>query len=259
MEKLYWGLKRWQWAAIFAMVSINFYLTTDTPLGPVAIISAVVVLIPIYYILSRITIGVYRYIKYIHFDDPIYRNPEKLQREQKYFNLVAIIVVLCILAVPLGLAAPHLLGYADVDSDNPYHAETLVVGVENPDMNQHSGDVITNALEYWESENTSDQYAGYPIDYDFRPNADDPDVVVRWVEDIEECGYHDTTVAVGCAPIVTETSTLPEPATIRVETGRPEKETVETLKHEVGHTLGLDHDDEPQEIMSIENESNLTT
>lgn len=141
----------------------------------------------------------------------------------------------------------------DPDDPNPYGKQTLTVGLQQEVSARHDmEEIIHPSLEYWEE--NSEYYAGYPIEYEYRPNTDDPDVLIIVVEDIEECGNHTGEIA-GCAPVPQDTA--PETAEIRIVAGYRKDWMKSTLKHELGHTLGLEHDDEPAHIMSNELEDRI--
>jgi hypothetical protein len=140
------------------------------------------------------------------------------------------------------------------DEDNPYRQEELVVAVTRPgNESREFAPLVREALDYWEA--NSEQYAGYPIDYRLASNATDPDVQVRFVESVGECGTEDH--AAGCAPIITEPGQFDPPVDVRIRTGFSDASTVQVLKHEFGHTLGLDHGDAPEDVMAAS--STLTT
>lgn len=140
-----------------------------------------------------------------------------------------------------------------VSHPNPYDKETLTVGLEQEvPADEETHDIVEEALEYWED--NVDTYAGYAIEYDYQPNADEVDVLITVVEEIVTCGTH-TGEIMGCAPLVEDRA--PETAQIRIVSGYRRKWMQETLKHELGHTLGLDHDDEPAHIMSNDSEDRI--
>jgi hypothetical protein len=133
---------------------------------------------------------------------------------------------------------------------DPYGGETLVVGVENPvNGSRDFGPLVRRSLDYWEA--NASRYAGFDVSYRLDPDATDPDVVISVVERIEDCGSEDDHSA-GCAPYITRPEQFSPPVRIRVVDGLSDESTVRVLIHELGHTLGLGHDDEPQSVMRAE-------
>jgi len=140
----------------------------------------------------------------------------------------------------------------DGDSDNPFRERTLTVALaDETATDREYAPLVRDALDYWEQNATT--YAGYPIEYEFRANATDPDVRVRFVERIDSCGHDGTEFTAGCAPYITD-GPVERPATVRIETGYDDPSTVLLLQHELGHTLGLAHDDRPSRVMSAQAE-----
>lgn len=140
------------------------------------------------------------------------------------------------------------------DQDNHWREETLVVGMETPsNATRDYAPLVREALGYWEQH--SEQYAGFPIEYRFEPDAEDPDLVVAFVPTIEDCGNENHTA--GCAPVLTAAAQVDRPVRVRVRTTFSDNSTVQVLKHELGHTLGLNHGDEPRAVMAAK--SQLTT
>ncbi|XVH31281.1 hypothetical protein ACNS7O_12925 [Haloferacaceae archaeon DSL9] len=133
-------------------------------------------------------------------------------------------------------------------SQTPWGTDPVGVGVTQ-DVPARRGFVglVQRALDYWEGH--SERYAGYPVTYRLRPNATDSAIDVTLVDGIDVCGEtdHDGTI-VGCAPLVR--GRPPAPTTVRIADGYDDERTLGTIKHELGHTLGLTHDDEPRHIMS---------
>lgn len=131
-----------------------------------------------------------------------------------------------------------------VDADNPWGTDTLTVAVvaDDPD----NADAVREAASWW-SDN-AERYAGYPMEFVVADETEDPDVVVTFVANVSDCGHADDDV-VGCAPLVTDVAP-DRPANVTIETGLSTDSTVQVVKHEFGHLLGLTHDDEPQSIMA---------
>ena len=127
---------------------------------------------------------------------------------------------------------------------------TVAVRIDDESETDHDVTAIgTDALEYWVEHAL--QYAGFSFSYEL--TAGDPDVILRFVDDPRHCerveGYNERVL--GCAPIVRPGSRPRMPVTaITITAARPAGKIRITTKHEIGHLLGLDHDDEPQHIMS---------
>jgi hypothetical protein len=144
----------------------------------------------------------------------------------------------------------------DGDPDNHFRERTLTVALaDEAGTGRDYAPLVREALDYWEQ--NAAQFAGFPIEYEFAPNATDPDVRVRFVAEIEECGSETDEFTAGCAPYLKGSGPVDRPVDVRIETGYDDASTVTLLQHEFGHTLGLDHDDEPAAVMSAR--ANLTT
>lgn len=160
--------------------------------------------------------------------------------------LLAVVLAGCVGAVDLGrLDGADRDGW-DGDPDNPWRERTLTVAVETPPgSTREFAPQVEAALAYWED--SAARYAGYPISYRLAPDAAEPDLVVEFKDSVEDCG--DGVHAAGCAPVLTRPEQIDRPERVRVRTGLSDASTVAVLKHELGHTLGLDHGDEPREVM----------
>jgi hypothetical protein len=154
------------------------------------------------------------------------------------------VVILVVAAGCAGLVPPDLPGGRAPDA-HPWHG-TVVVGVAGPDADRVAP-LVAAATDYWADR--AEQYAGPPVAFAVRPDADDPDVLVRTVETLESCdGVRD---AAGCAPHLTAADRpLPDPVVVTVRAGLRDDSTLLVVRHEFGHLLGLDHDDEPAAVMS---------
>jgi hypothetical protein len=129
---------------------------------------------------------------------------------------------------------------------NPWGKEQLSVGLVQQVYARHDiHDIVKEALGYWEQ--NAQTFAGYDISFRYRPNSDEVDIQIVLVSEIRTCGEHSGEYA-GCADILEGRS--PNTAEIRIVDGYRREWMVKTLIHELGHTLGLDHDDEPAHLMS---------
>jgi hypothetical protein len=139
------------------------------------------------------------------------------------------------------------------DDAEPSHplADTLTtVRVDNQSTTDH--DVERNAWEaltFWEA--NSPRFVEF--DFSFELVDSNPDLVIEYTDTPEGCrsvqGYSE--LVMGCAPLIRPENSVPDPIPITVVAGnRPYGEVRITTQHEIGHTLGLGHDDEPSHVMS---------
>ncbi|WP_132060954.1 zinc metalloprotease [Halorussus amylolyticus] len=154
----------------------------------------------------------------------------------------------CLNAGDTGASEDDSTDTATEEPQNPWGKDTVVVAYEQEVNARHGfSDLVSEGLEYWEQ--NSETYTDHTIAYQLKANEDDPDILIRLVDEIPNCGevdHDDETV--GCAPLITDRA--PDTSEVEIVDGYEDEPTVETIKHELGHTLGLDHDDEPQEFMS---------
>lgn len=131
--------------------------------------------------------------------------------------------------------------------DNPWRAETVVVGVDDSANESRDLDpVVGRAVDYWNGEGT--QYGTYDVEFVLRSDAEEPDVIVRLVETVD-C---DGAVAAGCASLLNTSNRADRPEEVQLQEGYVDDSLALVAKHEFGHLLGLRHDDEPRAVMRPE-------
>lgn len=153
--------------------------------------------------------------------------------------------------IPLLAGCSALEGVlSDGEPQHPLADGTTTVRVDNHSTTDH--DVETNAWEsltFWEANDA--EHLGFEVEFELAES--DPDVVIEYADDPSGCeavdGYSERVL--GCAPRLTAENRAPAPIPITVVAGaRPYGEIKITTQHEIGHVLGLGHDDTPREVMS---------
>ncbi|ELZ79755.1 Matrixin [Haloferax larsenii JCM 13917] len=128
----------------------------------------------------------------------------------------------------------------------PWGSEPVVVAVEGPNDDRDYASFVREAAAYWETNDA--RYLGYEVDFEVVADAENPDIIVQFSGTVPDCGGQAD--AVGCAPYITDSRQIDRPETIYVKTGFSDDSTVEIVAHEFGHSLGLVHGDEPEELMN---------
>lgn len=109
-------------------------------------------------------------------------------------------------------------------------------------------EITRESLAYWEEH--APQYAGF--DVTFQLVDDDAAITLKYLDEPRECGAYVSSAILGCAPLIRAGDRVTSADAWIVAGQRPRGRIVTTTKHELGHILGLDHDDEPASIMSLD-------
>lgn len=142
-------------------------------------------------------------------------------------------------------------------SGHPLAGTTTVAVVDRSDGDHDLEALTGEALRFWED--NTERYVGFEVE--FRVVEADPDVEVEFLNgrrELDRCREYGSDSVLGCAPLLREGHRPDRPVTAEVvATGRPYGEVRVTTQHELGHLLGLGHDDEPAYVMSTRIEDRL--
>lgn len=165
------------------------------------------------------------------------------------------------------VAASTLAGCADAREfveDNapighPLAGETTVAVVDRS-RSTHDLETLTDeSLAFWND--NAVQYADVEVAFERVDRDADPDVEIEFLDDRSEldgCRDEGSGEVLGCAPLIREGNRIDRPAVAEVvATDRPYGDVRITTMHELGHMLGLGHDDEPAYVMSNRIEDRL--
>lgn len=119
----------------------------------------------------------------------------------------------------------------------PWGSERVVVAVDKPDRyaNRTMRDELRTALDYWEAHPT-----WYRPEFVLRPNATDPDVIVRVRPRIRDCGSGPANASYEwCGPSLAPGERAPSPTRVSISGAYTDAATVEIAKGAVANLMGV--------------------
>jgi hypothetical protein len=128
---------------------------------------------------------------------------------------------------------------------------TTTVSIVDRSRGRHDIERLTReALTYWTA--NAAEYAGFEVAFEIVTESPDIELVFLASRDeLQGCRDHASQELLGCAPLLEADHRPERPVTVEVVAGdRPTDDVRVTVKHELGHALGLGHDDEPAHLMS---------
>ncbi|WP_253737987.1 matrixin family metalloprotease [Halohasta salina] len=133
----------------------------------------------------------------------------------------------------------------DPPPQNPWETQKITVSIVDQPNDRDYQPLIEESLARW---NRDLETVGWDGRFVYDATADDPDVPVHIVDEINQCGselYYDTEQPLlGCAPIYNQTGeALERPERVEIVTSLNDSSTIDVITHEIGHTLGLTHND----------------
>lgn len=137
--------------------------------------------------------------------------------------------------------------------DNPWQQEVVTVSISNHANDRDLEPLLDEALTYWNEH--AAEHGEYTVEFELAADATDADIRLVFQENVYCGDTHDVDDTLGCAPIIESDNRVSEPQTVYIKAGYTNTSTVDTMKHEFGHVLGVEHDDEPEEWMRSQSEA----
>ncbi|WP_435175722.1 matrixin family metalloprotease [Halorussus sp. AFM4] len=152
-------------------------------------------------------------------------------------------------AAPTGATAapPPSTTVTTPTADNPWGKATVTVTVDNEaNASRNVTPLVRRTLAYW-NRNAS-RYGDYAVRF-MLTKSTNADIRLEYVDQIAECGHERDDRTVGCAPVLESGTTAGASETVRIVAGYSNESTLQILRHEFGHVLGIEHGEEPMPTM----------
>lgn len=131
--------------------------------------------------------------------------------------------------------------------DNPWQQQEIVVAIDNQaNTDRDIQPLVANTIAYWNANDS--QYGDYEVTMRLEPDASEPDVLIRYVNQIETCANESR--AIGCTKVLEPPALASSTEIVEIQAGYTDADTYDTLRHEFGHLYGIEHGEEPRAIMN---------
>jgi hypothetical protein len=141
--------------------------------------------------------------------------------------------------------------------EHPFAGATTIAVTDRSGSDHDVSALAATAAAYWNEHAT--EYAGFDVSFSIGDGS--PDIELVFLDrraELEGCQEHASAEVLGCSPLLRAEHRPERPVTVEVVAGgRPYGDVRITTKHELGHALGLGHDDDPAHIMSDSIEDRL--
>lgn len=126
-----------------------------------------------------------------------------------------------------------------------YGSTEIAIYIDDSQVERDVSHVIDESTSYWET--NADEYLSFDVEYEIVERRSAADKVLTF-EQSTTCGTEHSESYLGCADLVT--SDVDQTVHLSVDHRLSDPVMVDTTIHELGHTLGLEHGDKPEEQMS---------
>ena len=149
---------------------------------------------------------------------------------------------------PTSAATPTATTDDTLSADNPWNQEIVPVRInDSADDGRNTTALTVQTIDYWNA--NIERYTDFEYRFVLAEDPDDARFEVQFKESVDSCDDHDTDVA-GCATRLSEGRTARDLEVAEVQSSGSNTGVLGTTRHEFGHLVGLNHSDEPLDLMA---------